>query len=81
MTSTRVNTIEDFWSPDDSRKSEIRSFQASSSMGDDLVIRDLSMNVYKPVVGLSHSSTKYQQWQGSISTVMMYGGRSLVPSL
>ena len=77
----RVNTIEDFWSPDDSRKLKMGSFQALSSMGDDLVIKDPSMHVYGPVVGSSHSSTKYQQWQGSISTVMMYGGRSLVTSL
>ena len=53
----RVNTIEDFWSPDDSRKLEMGSF----SMGDDLVIKDPSMHVYGPVVRLSHSSTKGQQ--------------------
>ena len=56
----RVNTIEDFWSPDDSRKLEIGSFRASSSMGDDLVIKDPSMHINGPVVGSSHSSTKYQ---------------------
>ena len=57
----RVNTIEDFWSQDDSRKLEMESFLASSSMGDDLVIKDPSMHVYGPVVGSSYSSTEYQQ--------------------
>ena len=70
-----------FSPPDDSRKFKMGSFQVSSFMYNDLVIEDTSMHIYGPVVELSHSSMEYSQWQGSMSTVMMYGRRSLVPSL
>ena len=60
MTSTRVNAIEDFWSPDNSRKFKVRSCQVLSSIKDDLVIKNISMHVYGAGVVSGHSSTKYQ---------------------
>ena len=36
LTSTRVNTIKEFWPPHDSRKFEMESLQVSSPVGDDL---------------------------------------------
>ena len=69
------------WSQDSNKTIEIGSFRVSSLMTNDLVFEDTHMHIYSPVVELIHSFMKYLPWQGSMSTMTIYGTRSLVQIL